>query len=146
MYIDGDESFTNGGIEGAINCEASMKRDKDYDFYAKFDALDRFVKSNAVITDGEAHIIRQDDDGFVVLVVANFNSPSEKFCEDGVTELREGHEVFDKTIELSCDYSIVSEFRFDGVDYIEEKFVAATNSLAFGKIMPAEFKFFTVIK
>lgn len=158
MYIDGDESFTNGGIEGAINCEASMKRDKDYDFYAKFDALDRFVKSNAVITDGEAHIIRQDDDGFVVwqiqkeglknsiLVVANFNSPSEKFCVDGVTELREGHEVFDKTIELSCDYSIVSEFRFDGVDYIEEKFVAATNSLSFGKIMPAEFKFFTVIK
>ena len=46
----------------------------------------------------------------------------------------------------TCDYSIVSEFRFDGVDYIEEKFVAATNSLAFGKIMPAEFKFFTVIK
>ena len=55
-------------------------------------------------------------------------------------------EVFDKTIELSCDYSIVSEFRFNGEDYAEEKFVAATNSLSFGKIMPAEFKIFTVIK
>ena len=158
MYIDGDESFTKTGMEYIIGNEVSMKREKDYDFFAKFDAIDRFVKNSPVITDGEAHIIRQDDDGFVVwqiqkeglknsiLVVANFNSPTEKFCEDGVTEIREGREVFDKTIELSCDYSIVSEFRFDGVDYLEEKFVAATNSLSFGKLMPAEFKFFTVIK
>ena len=162
MYIDGDESFTNGGIEAVIGSEVSMKREKDYDFFAKFDALDRFVKENSVITDGEAHIIRQDEDGFVawqiqkegvknsLLVIANYNSPTEKFCveEDGNswTEVREGHEVFDKTIELSCDYSIVSEFKFDGTDYSEEKFVAATNSLSFGKIMPAEFKIFTVIK
>ena len=162
MYIDGDESFTNGGIEYVIGNEVSMKREKDYEFFAKFDALDRFVKNNSVITDGEAHIIRQDDDGFVawqiqkegvknsLLVVANYNSPTEKFCveENGNswTEVREGHEVFDKTIELSCDYSIVSEFRFNGEDYNEEKFVAATNSLSFGKIMPAEFKIFTVIK
>ena len=81
--------------------------------------------------------------------IANYNSPTEKFCveEDGNswTEIREGCEVFDKTIELSCDYSIVSEFRFDGTDYVEEKFVSASNSLSFGKIMPAEFKIFTVI-
>ena len=162
MYIDGDESFTNGGIEFVIGSEVSMKREKDYEFFAKFDALDRFVKNNSVITDGEAHIIRQDDDGFVawqiqkegvknsLLIIANFNSPTEKFCveEDGNswTEVKEGCEVFDKTIELSCDYSIVSEFRFDGEDYAEEKFVAATNSLSFGKIMPAEFKIFTVVK
>ena len=103
-----------------------------------------------------------DDDGFVVwqiqkeglknsiLVVANYNSPTEKFNieENGncYTEIKEGCEVFDKTIELSCDYSIVSEFRFDGLNYIEEKFVTATNSLSFGKITPAEFKFFMVIK
>ncbi len=162
MHVDGDESFTNGGIEAVIGSEISMKRDKDYDFYAKFDAIDRFVKNNSVITDGEANIIRQDDDGFVawhiqkeglknsILVIANYNSPTEKFTveENGnqITEVKEGTEVFDKTIELSCDYSIVSEFRFDGTDYIEEKFVAATNSMTFGKIMPAEFKFFTVIK
>lgn len=162
MHVDGDESFTNGGIETVIGSEISMKRGADYDFYSKFDAIDRFVKNNSVITDGEANIIRQDKDGFVVwhiqkegsknsiLVVANYNSPSEKFVieKDGtsVTEVHEGKEVFDKKIELSCDYSIVSEFRFDGTDYIEEKFVAATNSMTFGKIMPAEFKFFTVIK
>ena len=78
------------------------------------------------------------------------NTPTEKFLieENGNSwnEVKEGTEVFDKTIELSCDYSIVSEFRFDGTDYNEEKFVAATSSLSFGKIMPAEFKFFTVIK
>ena len=162
MYVDGDESFTNGGIEYVIGNEVSMKREKDYDFFAKFDALDRFVKNNSVITDGEAHIIRQDDDGFVawqiqkegvknsLLIIANYNSPTEKFCveEDGNswTEIREGNEVFDKTIELSCDYSIVSEYKFDGEDFNEEKFVMATSSLSFGKIMPAEFKIFTVIK
>ena len=162
MYIDGDESFTEGGIEAVIGSEISMKRGKDYEFYSKFDAIDRFVKNNSVITDGEANIIRQDDDGFVVwhiqkegiknsiLVVANYNSPKEKFLieQDGNswTEEREGTEVFDKTIELSCDYSIVSEYRFDGTDYLEEKFVTATNTLSFGKIMPAEFKFFTVIR
>ncbi len=162
MYIDGDESFTKTGMEYVIGNEVSMAREKDYDFYSKFDAIDRFVKNCPIITDGEAHIIRQDDDGFVVwqiqkegvknsiLVVANYNSPTEKFCveENGnsYNEIREGHEVFDKTIQLSCDYSIVSEFRFDGTDYIEEKFVAATNSLSFGKLMPAEFKFFTVIR
>ena len=162
LYIDGDESFTKTGMEYVIGNEVSMKRDKDYDFYSKFDAIDRFVKNSNVITDGEANIIRQDDDGFVVwqiqkeglktsiLVVANYLAPTEKITkeENGNTwtEIVEGREVFDKTIELSCDYSIVSEFRFDGVDYIEEKFVAATNSLSFGKLMPSEFKFFTVIK
>ena len=161
MYIDGDESFTNGGIEAVIGSEVSMKREKDYEFFAKFDAIDRFAKSSSIISGGEAHVIRQDDDGFVVwqiqkqgvkqslLVVANYNSPTEKFCveENGNswTEVREGCEVFDKTIELSCDSSIVAEFRFDGTDYLEEKFVAATSSLSFGKIMPAEFKIFTVI-
>ena len=162
LYVDGDESFTNGGIEAAIGSEVSMKRGQDYEFFAKFDAIDRFVKNNSIITDGEAHVIRQDEDGFVVwqiqkegvknslLIVANYNSPTEKFCveQDGNswTEVREGCEVFDKTIELSCDYSIVSEYKFDGDEYVEEKFVAATNALSFGKIMPAEFKIFTVIK
>ncbi len=162
MYIDGDESFTKTGMEYVIGNEVSMHREKNYDFYSKFDAIDRFVKNNPVITDGEAHIIRQDKDGFVawqiqkeglknsILVIANYNAPTEKFQkeENGNcwTEIKEGTEVFDKTIELSCDYSIVSEYRFDGTEYIEEKFVQATNSLSFGKLMPSEFKFFTVVK
>jgi hypothetical protein len=161
MYIDGDESFTKTGMEYVIGNEVSMKREKDYDFYSKFDAIDRFVKNNEVINGGEANIIRQDDDGFVawhikkeglknsILVVANYSAPTEKVLieEEGNswTEIKEGREVFDKTIELSCDYSIVSEFRFDGMDYIEEKFVASTNLLTFGKLMPSEFKFFTVV-
>ena len=71
MYIDGDESFTKTGMESVIGNEVSMPRAKDYDFYAKFDAIDRFVKNCPVITDGEAHIIRQDEDGFVVPGVHN---------------------------------------------------------------------------
>ncbi len=162
MHVDGDESFTVGGIEEIIGSEISMKRNRDYDFYSKFDAIDRFVKNNPIITDGEANIIRQDDDGFVVwhiqkegvknsiLVAANYNAPTEKFTiEDNGnswTEEREGTEVFDKSIELSCDYSIVSEYIFDGTDYVEEKFATATNSLSFGKIMPSEYRIYTVIK
>ena len=162
LYVDGDESLTNGGLEETIGNEISLKRNNDDNFFLKFDAIDRFVKNSQIICDGEAHIIRQDDDGFVVwqiqkeglknsiLVVANYNSPTEKFNieenDNCYTEIKEGCEVFDKTIELSCDYSIVSEFRFDGLNYIEEKFVTATNSLSFGKITPAEFKFFMVIK
>ena len=159
---------TADSVAGVLGGKGDMKdfvkylAEKDYDFYAKFDAIDRFVKNSSVISDGEAHVIRQDEDGFVVwqiqkegvknsiLVVANYNAPTEKILveENGNSwsEIKEGNEVFDKTIELSCDYSIVSEFRFDGMDYIEEKFVASTNSLSFGKLMPSEFKFFTVIK
>ena len=84
------------------------------------------------------------------MVVANYQYPTEKQIitqdDNSWTELVEGKEVFDKTISLSCDYSIVSEFRFNGTDFMEEKFVAATNSLSFGKLMPSEFKFFTVVK
>lgn len=121
MYIDGDESFTKTGMEHVIGNEVSMKREKNYEFYSKFDAIDRFVKNNPVITDGEAHIMRQDDDGFVVwhiqkeglknsiLVVANSQAPTEKMLKDdgngnSWSEIVEGREVFDKTIELSCDY------------------------------------------
>ncbi len=160
MYIDGDESFTARGIESVIGAEISMPREKDYEFYAKFDAIDRFAKNSSIISGGEAHIMRQDEDGFVVwqiskegsktslLVVANYHNPSEKFCvwenEQSHTEIREGREVFDKNIELSCDYQITGQYVFDGDDYIEEKFQTPTTQLMFSKIMPAEFKFYTV--
>ena len=36
LYIDGDESFTKTGIEYIIGNEVSMKRNKDWAFYEKF--------------------------------------------------------------------------------------------------------------
>ena len=158
LYVDGDESFTQKGIEAVIGSEIAMTRNDDEDFFKKFDAIDRFVKYNPVINSGEAHIIKQDEDGFVawqiskteakdaLLVVANYMSPTEKFVieENGnsYTELREGKEVFDKNIVLPCDYQIVSEYKFNGEEFSEEGLQAPMSELIIGKLMPAEFKIY----
>lgn len=158
LYVDGDESFTQKGIEAVIGSEIAMTRNDDEDFFKVFDAIDRFVKYNPVINSGEAHIIKQDEDGFVVwqiskteakdalLVVANYMSPTEKFVieENGnsYTELREGKEVFDKNIVLPCDYQIVSEYKFNGEEFLEEGLQVPMSELTIGKLMPAEFKIY----
>lgn len=158
LYVDGDESFTQKGIEAVIGSEIAMTRNDDEDFFKVFDAIDRFVKYNPVINSGEAHIIKQDEDGFVawqiskteskdaLLVVANYMSPTEKFVieENGnsYTELREGREVFDKNIVLPCDYQIVSEYKFNGEEFSEEGLQVPMSELTIGKLMPAEFKIY----
>lgn len=158
LYVDGDESFTQKGIEAVIGSEIAMTRNDDEDFFKVFDAIDRFVKYNPVINSGEAHIIKQDEDGFVawqiskteakdaLLVVANYMSPTEKFVieENGnsYTELREGREVFDKNIVLPCDYQIVSEYKFNGEEFLEEGLQVPMSELTIGKLMPAEFKIY----
>ncbi len=158
LYVDGDESFTQKGIESVIGSEIAMTRNDDEDFFKVFDAIDRFVKYNPVINSGEAHIIKQDEDGFVawqiskteakdaLLVVANYMSPTEKFVieENGnsYTELREGKEVFDKNIVLPCDYQIVSEYKFNGEEFSEEGLQVPMSELTIGKLMPAEFKIY----
>lgn len=158
LYVDGDESFTQKGIEAVIGSEIAMTRNDDEDFFKIFDAIDRFVKSNPVINSGEAHIIKQDEDGFVawqiskteskdaLLVVANYMSPTEKFVieENGnsYTELREGKEVFDKNLVLPCDYQIVSEYKFNGEDFLEESLQSPMTDLTICKLMPAEFKIY----
>ncbi|MGN1153725.1 MAG: hypothetical protein ACI4S3_06825, partial [Candidatus Gastranaerophilaceae bacterium] len=149
LYIDGDESFTKIGIERVIGSEVSMVRERNDEFFAKFDAIDRFVKNNDIIVNGEAHVVRQDDDGFTVwqiskegiknalLVVANNQAPTEKILvEDNgksYTEIREGREVFDKDITLPCDYEIVSEYRYNGVNFIEEQLSVPLTELSIGK-------------
>ena len=158
LYVDGDESFTQKGIEAVIGSEIAMTRNDDEEFFKHFDAIDRFAKISPIINSGEAHIIKQDDDGFVawqisktelkdaILIVANYMSPTEKFVveENGnsYTEIREGREVFDKNIVLPCDYQIVSEFKFDGENYTEERLQSPLNELTIGKLMPGEFKIY----
>ena len=158
LYIDGDESFTQCGIESAIGSEIAMSRNSDEDFYKRFDAIDRFVKNCDIITDGEAHIIRQDDDGFVawqisrteskeaLMIMANYCSPTEKFLieENGssYTEIREGREIFDKTIVMPCDYKLVAEYKFNGDDYIAERLQEPMSEITMNKLMPAEYKIY----
>lgn len=164
LYIDGDESFTQTGVERTIGNEVSMIREKNYEFFSKFDAINRFAKSQELVIEGEAQIITQDEDGFVswliskeplksaLLVVANYQYPYEKVnvdedADEGThPELKEGEEVLGKSVNLPGDYNIVSEFIFDGESFIEKAIIDGGNSLTFEKIQPSEFKVFLLNK
>lgn len=161
LYVDGDESFTIKGIEKVIGTEVSMVRGKNYDFFAKFDAINRFAKSQELVTEGEAQIIEQED-GFVswliskeplktaLLVVANYTYPTEKVCvEDGdkcFREIVEGEAVEDKFVNLPGDYSVKSEFVFDGTDFVEKEYESEGHTLNFEKLEPSEFRIFLLTK
>ena len=157
LYVDGDESFTQRGIESVIGEEISMPREKHYDFYKKFNAIDMFVKNNPIITEGEAQIIIQDDDGFCAwiiskipektafLVVSNYKYTTERvtmFDENNksYSEIMHSKPVFDKTINLPSDYVIQKEFYIDGDEFISDTFDSSLSSLHFDKLDPSEFR------
>lgn len=162
LYIDGDESFTKRGMEGVIGEEISMPREKNYDFYNKFDALDRFVKSQPIITDGEAQIITQDEDGFAVwliskeplkkafLIVSNYHYPTEfvSICDDNGSrqEWKKGQTITDKNIKLPGDYTAVSEYILKDNKYTPAHFEKSKTELDFEEIKPGEFRIFTLQK
>lgn len=158
LYADGDESFTMGGLEYTIGEEVGMKRsDNDY-FYNVFDALDRFVKNNNVITDGEAQIIIQDEDGYCAwlitkepvkkayLVVSNYKYPTEKVLKKAPTgedykEIVEGYAIFDKNIAIPTDYNLKYEYTLNEKDYEPQKLENSDN-IHFDKLEPGEFRIF----
>ena len=157
LYVDGDESFTQRGIESVIGEEISMPREKHFDFYKKFNAIDMFVKNNPIITEGEAQIIIQDDDGFCAwiiskipektafLVVSNYKYTTERvtmFDENNksYSEIMHSKPVFDKTINLPSDYVIQKEFYIDGDEFISDTFDSSLSSLHFDKLDPSEFR------
>lgn len=162
LYIDGDESFTETGIERTIGEEVSMIREKNYEFFAKFDAINRFAKSQELVTEGEAQIIEQDDEGFAcwlilkeplksaLLVAANYQPPTEKIIikSDGkdIEEIKEGEEICGKSVNLPGDYKVKSEFVFDGTDFVEQEFTDENNCLKFEKLQPSEFKVYLLKK
>lgn len=153
LYVDGDESFTKRGIEHVIGEEVAMERAQDYIFYNKFDAIDRFVKNNSIITDGEAQIIDQDEDGFAswiiskeplkegFLIVANYKAPTEKI--NG--EIVENKPVHDKKVLLPGDYTVSAEYKFDGTDFVKEK-IKEENELKFAELTNGEFRIFATRK
>lgn len=168
MFIDGDESFTKTGIESVIGAEVSMPREKDYSFFNKFNAINKFALENELTREGEAQIFVQEDDGFVcwmvskdplkesLFVVANYQAPTEKVTEtqdDGFsnTYFKEGKSVYDKTVQMPCDYEIVSEYVYkDGETgkgkFEEVKFDKPETSMHFGELRPSEFKIYKIKK
>ena len=160
MYVDGDESFSKGGIEETICNEVFLKRGNDYNFFAKFDAIDRFAKDNQIICFGEAHVLHFEEDGFVywqiqnnnpddtLLIIANYKAPKEKFFDDNskTFEYKLGDFITNNTVQLNENYAFVSEYIFNGIDYVEEKFDDKINSLCIEKLLPAEFRIFKINK
>lgn len=157
LYVDGDESFTQRGIERVIGDEISMPREKNYEFYKKFNAIDMFVKNNSIISNGEAQIITQDDDGFAAwiiskvpvkisyLVISNYKYETERvtmFDENNqsYSEIMHGEPVFDKTINLPSDFTVVKEYYIDGDEFVSTPFDGETNSLHFDRLEASEFR------
>lgn len=163
LYIDGDESFTKRGIESVIGEEISMPRENNFEFYEKFDAIDRFVKSHSIITEGEAQIMLQEDDGFVVwliscepskkayLVAANYKYPTEFVTthnDDGSSEQNwvKGAVISDKEINLPADFMIKAEFIFKNGKYTATKWTEDSNTLHFEELKPSEFHIYELEK
>lgn len=165
MHIDGDESFTKTGIESVIGTEISMPREYHFEFFKKFNAIDRFALNCELTREGEAQIISQEEDGFSVwmvskdplkeslLIVSNYVSPTEKISQEGedgycYTFIKDGNPVFDKSVIVPGDYSIVSEYKYcecNG-EFEEIKFAKPETELHFGELKPAEFKIFKLVK
>lgn len=163
MFIDGDESFTKTGIEKVIGSEISMQREKNYEFFNKFNAINKFALENIFTREGEAQIVRQDDDGFVswiiskdplkeaLLVVANYQAPTEKVTEYSNTYTKDGSSVYNKNVELPCDYTIIAEYIYKDAKIGEGKFEEVQfekqeTSLQFGELKPSEFKIYKIKK
>ena len=158
MYVDGDESFTQGGIEYTIGEEVGMKRSENEEFFKAFDAIDRFVKDNKIINNGEARIITSDDDGFCAwlitmvpmktayLIVSNYKYPTEKIMKTAATgenykEVVEGYSVFDKEIYIPSDYDIVNEYILKEKDF-EPQPMEKMEKIHFDKLDPSEYRIY----
>ena len=163
MYVDGDETFTNNEIEKTVGNEISMKRNKNYHFFNRFDSINRLAKSFDAVTEGEAQIIIQEDDGYVcwlvsketiktaLLVVANYMPTSEKITkkDDNGNDYKEiiyGKDVFNKKVCLPADYSAVAEYVFNGEDFERVSFSNSENELFFDKLYPSQFKIFELTR
>lgn len=158
MYVDGDESFTQGGVEYTIGEEVAMKRSVNENFYTTFDAIDRFVKNNKIINNGESRIITCDDDGFcswlitmvpaktAYLIVSNYKYPTEKVTKTAATgenykEVVEGYPVFDKEVYIPGDYILTNEYILKEKDFEPQK-LEGMDKIHFDKLEPGDFRIY----
>ena len=138
-----------------------MNRENNQEFFDKFDAIYIFALNNEFSRDGEAQILEQDEDGFVtwviskdplknsLLVVANYNPPTEKLTEtdsegNTVKIIKEGAAVYDKPINLPCDLKIVSEYKYNETskNYEEEIFETPRTQITFYTLNPSEYRIY----
>lgn len=170
LYIDGDESFTKTGIERVICIESSMERNDNYEFYRKFDAINRFGLNNDFTCCGVAEIYQSNEDksGFVswiikkelgmgdderLLIVANENPPTEivrKYNEDGSVEIINAvnEAIYNKETYIPEGFKLASEYVLpeDSLDFAETGEISnfSDNKLFFEKLEPSEFHIYKI--
>jgi len=161
LFLDGDESFTKTGIESVIGAEESMKRAENHDFFAKFDAIDRFAKNSELLNSGKAIAHQFDkESGFAswtveklgvqekILVVANEKPPVETLQVDGEWTEVTYKAVQNAEMQAPAGYSISAEYIYDSKtgDFAEKQDVPNLNgnTLSFSVLNPSEFHIYKV--
>lgn len=163
LYVDGDESFTKTGIEYVIGHEVSMKRNRDWFFFEKFNAINYFVQNCPIIINGRSKLIIENEEGLAVweinskhgdlLVVANYLNPTEKVSEEDengncITKIKKGKILNDARIELK-DRILNSYYEFDYDDmnkcvYAEKRLLnEIAGFITFEILKPGEFKVYS---
>ena len=175
LYIDGDESFTKGGIERIISKEVSMVRNFDWNFYEKFNAINYFAQNDALLNKGKAILHKQDNNGFVCweiipdgekpkkgeqqysyLVVANYFAPTEiKEIQDenGHIEKKNvrGTVTRNNIVNLKSDKMLVSQFDFKLDENEKCVFTECPlenpikKGITFKELRPGEFKVYKMV-
>lgn len=153
LYVDGDESFTKTGIERVIGLEVSMERNRNDEFFQKFDAIYRFSMNNDILLSGTAKVFEEKEDGFVswvvengsneaLFVVANQNNPTEVSNEDGKFVEKKSKPIKISEVKIPENYKVISEYHFEDGDFVEKQ----TEQVFLNTLNPAGFHFYRIEK
>lgn len=162
LYIDGDESFTQTGIERVIGEETSMIRNKNWGFYEKFNAINYFAQNSKILASGKAKLLEENENGLCaweidsvfgsLLIIANYKNPTEKMQfnnEEGQSwvETVYGNTIYNSKISFK-GRKLKSYFDFS---YDENQKCTLSefplnceieNEITMGELHPAEFKIY----
>lgn len=163
MFVDGDESFTKTGIESVIGAEESMKRNNNYEFFEKFDAINRFALNNDVLLNGKAQMVdKNTETGFISWLVTSENSKESIFVvanEKPPTEVARNSEgevvnfenkpVYNVETTIPKGFLVVLEYilNCDDLDFSEKIEInnLSENKLCFEKLEPSEFHIYKLL-
>lgn len=162
MFIDGDESYTQKGIESVIGAEISMTRNNNYEFFRKFDAINRFALSNEILLDSRAWMINHNSEtGFVTWIITSENSNNKLFIvanEKPPTEVIknahgeylnvENHPFYNVDVYIPDGSFVISEYVLEdnSLDFSEKTEISNLygNKFWFKKLNPSEFHIYKI--
>ena len=88
-----------------------------------------------------------------LLIVANYEAPTEKISEEGedglcYTYVKDGKTVYNREIAIPGDYAIVAEYKYNPArgEFEEIPFSKPETSMHFGELKPSEFKIYKMKK